>query len=220
MQDLVVTIKVLSTVPANKINGNVVIVVATEKVNTGGDKDEPGTGGGTGGTVVNLFTLNDSETLDALFMDGIYRDANGAGASAQFDEAYPSSEKIYINGNEGTYTLPLESGKTYRWKCVPYFEWGNIKLDAPWGINTKPFANSTGKNFWFFDANDTLIANSKTAGSDDDCTLMTIPEGAVYMRFMTLAYEQYLDKTKVVLMNNLMVTEGTDIYEEYVAPSK
>ena len=43
MQDLVVTIKVLSTVPANKINGNVVIVVATEKVNTGGDKDEPGT---------------------------------------------------------------------------------------------------------------------------------------------------------------------------------
>ena len=180
------------------------------------------TGGSGGGTIdpipsggTNLWTITDT---DALFEGGIYRTAAGVSANAsQFDDTYPSSEKIYINGNEGTFKLNLVSGKTYRWQMIPNYSWGIIILDTPWGTTDKPFKGTDGKNFWFYDANDTLIANNSTT-SPDGLYLMTIPEGAVYMRFLSQQYNSYPDKIKPLYANNLMVTEGETEYPEYIAP--
>lgn len=168
----------------------------------------------------NLFLLNDPDVIDALFENPQYIEGDGKAKpeNQSFAVTYSASDKIYINGNEGAFTLPLESGKTYRWQCIPKYEFGNIKMSAPWGTDTYPGSFSS-KRYWFYDGDDNLIENS-SIGSKNDVHMMTIPEGAVYMRFMCCGYGNYASNIKNVLQKQLMVTEGTDVYEEYIKPGK
>jgi hypothetical protein len=78
---------------------------------------------------------------------------------------------------------------------------------SPWagGVDS-----TKGRQFWFYDANDKLIANDSTCSSDNKY-LMTIPEGAVYMRFLGFAYNK--EHARVApLYKTLMVTEGEEEY--------
>ena len=114
------------TVPAN--------TVVTWKVSASGYTEQSGTHTVTktesksvvlseSSSVVNLFTLKNS--IPELLDNGYYRDTTGNvfGEDSQFNVKYPSSEKIYINGNgeDGDFKLNLQSGKVYRWECVPYY---------------------------------------------------------------------------------------------------
>lgn len=158
----------------------------------------------------NLFDIKDT---DALFANGEYLNTSGVSANAsQYNDTYPCSDKIYINGNEGTFKLDLKSGKTYRWQFIPYAEYGYLKMYSPWG----PQSSMVGKQFWFYDANDKMIANDKTCSSDGKY-LMTIPEGAVYLRFQGWGYKSNSNFVKP-LYSTLMVTEGEEEYTEYQKP--
>lgn len=158
----------------------------------------------------NLFDIED---VDALFANGEYLNTSGVSANAsQYNDAYPCSDKIYINGNEGTFKLDLKSGKTYRWQFIPYAEYGFLKMNSPWG----PQSSMVGKQFWFYDADDKMIANDATC-SPDGKYLMTIPEGAVYMRFQGWGYKSNKSFIKP-LYSTLMVTEGEEEYTEYQKP--
>lgn len=168
--------------------------------------------------VVNLFTLKNS--ISELLDGGYYRDASGAiyDENSDFNLKYPSSQKIYINGNGGVddFKLNLQSGKVYRWECVPYFEYGYIKMGPPWGVDS----TMSGKHFWFYDSNDALVANDNTTMTDksEGGYCMQIPDGAVYMRFMAVAYGDNKSRVEPVLRDRLMITEGNTQHTVYVEP--
>lgn len=166
----------------------------------------------------NLWNISD---IDTLFKTNEYRTESGnvyidgsGNQNSTFNESYTSSDKIYINGHSGDFTLELYENKTYRWQCIPSHTFGYVVWDTPWcGITS--FVGS-GKNFWFYDEKDNLIANSSTTSSDGKF-LMTIPEGAVYMRFMCYYAGKYFSEVKKMFLS-LMVTEGAEEFSEYIKP--
>ncbi len=166
-------------------------------------------------SVVNFWDITD---IDGLFADGKYRLESGEvyDENSSYNKSYPSTDKIYINGYDGKFKLDLQSGKTYRWQFVPYYEYGWLKMSAPWGAKSAP-SGFSGKKWWFYDAQDNLIANDSKTSNDDGVNLMTIPEGAVYMRFMGWGYAQYPIQLKPIY-STLMVTEGEEEYTEYISP--
>lgn len=168
----------------------------------------------TSATPVNLWKYSSSD-MDSIMANARYRLTTGLPYKEEgdeFDKTYGTTEKIYINGNSGTYNLNLQSGKTYRWQFIPYFEYGFLKLHNPWG---GPEQNSmAGKRVFFYKADDTLIENDKKC-LDATGMLVTVPADAVYMRFMAWGYAANKSKVKP-RYNTLMITEGETEYSEYV----
>ena len=168
-------------------------------------------------TAVNLWKYASSD-MDAIMTNARYRLTNGLPYKEEgdpYDKTYGTTEKIYVNGNSGTYTLDLESGKTYRWQFIPYFEYGFLKLHNPWGGNVQ--TSMVGKRIFFYRADDTLIEND-TKCLDETGMLVTVPQDAVYMRFMSWGYGAHKDKVKP-LYDTLMITEGETEYTEYIPAS-
>lgn len=168
-------------------------------------------------TAVNLWKYASSD-MDAIMTNARYRLTNGLPYKEEgdsYDKTYGTTEKIYVNGNSGTYTLDLESGKTYRWQFIPYFEYGFLKLHNPWGGNVQ--TSMVGKRIFFYRADDTLIEND-TKCLDETGMLVTVPQDAVYMRFMSWGYGAQKDKVKP-LYDTLMITEGETEYTEYIPAS-
>lgn len=199
------------TINISKVTGNVTITVPTVSASDGGDVVEPET------PVVNLWKYTSSD-MDAIMANARYRLTNGLPYKEEgdeFDKTYGTTEKIYINGNSGTYTLDLESGKTYRWQFIPYFEYGFLKLHNPWGGPEQ--TSMKGKRVFFYKADDTLIQND-TQCLDETGMLVTVPQGAVYMRFMAWGYAAQKSKVKPIY-NTLMITEGETEYTEYIPAS-
>lgn len=129
-----------------------------------------------------------------------------------FDKTYGTTEKIYVNGNNGTYTLDLQSGKTYRWQFIPYHEYGFLKLSNPWGGSNQNSMN--GKRVFFYKADDSLIENDSKC-LDETGMLVTVPQNAVYMRFMAWGYGATTSQVKP-RYDTLMITEGATEYSEYI----
>ena len=168
----------------------------------------------TSATPVNLWKYSSSD-MDSIMANARYRLTSGLPYKEQgdeFDKTYGTTEKIYVNGNSGTYTLNLESGKTYRWQFIPYFEYGFLKLHNPWGGPEQ--TSMAGKRVFFYKADDTLIEND-TKCLDATGMLVTVPADAVYMRFMAWGYDANKSKVKP-RYDTLMITEGETEYSEYV----
>lgn len=168
----------------------------------------------TSATPVNLWKYSSSD-MDAIMTNARYRLTSGLPYKEEgdpFDDTYGTTEKIYVNGNSGTYNLNLQSGKTYRWQFIPYFEYGFLKLHNPWGGPEQ--TSMKGKRVFFYKADDTLIENDSKC-LDSTGMLVTVPAGAVYMRFMCWGYTASKSKVKP-LYDTLMITEGETEYSEYV----
>lgn len=169
---------------------------------------------------VNLWTITDSS---ALFNDGHYRMANGTPyETTQFDATYPSTDKIYLGDHqgEGTYSLALYPGRTYRWQFIPEIEFGSITLGSPW-FNTQSPDTLQHQRFWFYTADDDVIVNDSGSSSDGGQYLMTIPSDAVYMRFMgyySRTDSQYFNQLGNHYFDRLVITEGEDEQSSYIAP--
>ena len=163
---------------------------------------------------VNLWKYSSSD-MDPIMTNARYRVTSGLPYKEEgdeFDKTYGTTEKIYVNGNSGTYTLDLESGKTYRWQFIPYFEFGFLKLHNPWGGSEQ--TSMKGKRIFFYKADDTLIEND-TKCLDATGMLVTVPADAVYMRFMAWGYGAQKSNVKP-RYDTLMITEGETEYSEYV----
>ena len=168
----------------------------------------------TSATPVNLWKYSSSD-MDPIMTNARYRLATGLPYKEEgdsFDDTYGTTEKIYVNGNSGTYNLNLQSGKTYRWQFIPYFEYGFLKLHNPWGGPEQ--TSMAGKRVFFYKADDTLIQNDNKC-LDSTGMLVTVPAGAVYMRFMCWGYNAHKSGVKP-LYNTLMITEGETEHSEYV----
>lgn len=199
------------TIDIASVTGNVSIIIPT-KNSTTGEEDNPDTP-----NAVNLWKYTSSD-MDSIMANARYRLANGTPYKEEgddFDKTYGTTEKIYVNGNSGAYTLDLESGKTYRWQFIPYFEYGFLKLHNPWGGPDQ--TSMKGKRVFFYKADDTLIQND-TQCLDATGMLVTVPQGAVYMRFMAWGYDSQKSKVKPIY-NTLMITEGETEYTEYIPAS-
>lgn len=169
----------------------------------------------TSATPVNLWKYSSSD-MDPIMTNARYRLTSGLPYKEEgdaYDKTYGTTEKIYVNGNSGTYTLDLESGKTYRWQFIPYFEYGFLKLHNPWG-GSEQTSSMEGKRIFFYKADDTLIEND-TKCLDATGMLVTVPADAVYMRFMAWGYDTQKSKVKPCY-DTLMITEGETEYSEYV----
>lgn len=165
-------------------------------------------------TPVNLWKYSSSD-MDAIMKNARYRLASGLPYKEEgddFDKTYGSTEKIYVNGNNGTYTLDLQSGKTYRWQFIPYYEYGFLKLHNPWGGPAQTTMN--GKRVFFYRADDSLIENDAKC-LDETGMLVTVPQDAVYMRFMAWGYLSNTNNVKP-RYDTLMITEGETEYSEYI----
>ena len=90
------------TVPANKINGNVVIVVATEKVNT--EPEVPGTGGdsGSGETITGTLQLF-SGAVSVVSGENYYRPSN-SNTTRMNSSSTTEPTGVYV---ENGYTITL-----------------------------------------------------------------------------------------------------------------
>ena len=87
------------TVPANKINGNVVIVVATEKVNT--EPEVPGTGGGnTGGDTGGDVEISEVQIEVTLLANSYISKDSGELVTNETYKNWTATEYISVNANE------------------------------------------------------------------------------------------------------------------------
>jgi hypothetical protein len=191
------------TIPANKINGNVVITVATEKVNT--EPEQPGTGGGSDipsvpdGTI-NLYNVNDPDiiwgkTTEAASSNGGFVTNNTKGVSGFI--AVKTGDVI----RGGTYRLTTNTDGTnfYPYKSSPVY----------WYDSNKKFIGSTPENPCF---------TEETSGSNDfKLTVPTTPTNIAYFRVMIskeysaqiITVNNAIDKNNYVAYPNPTTLEGT-----------
>jgi hypothetical protein len=98
------------TIQNKTITINITSVTGTITINTVSHRDLS--------IVENLWKFTRDE-MEAIMTDAKYRTSTGAiyspDAPSEYDLSHPSTDKIYINGHEGTYSMKLYSGKTYRW---------------------------------------------------------------------------------------------------------
>lgn len=71
-----------------------------------------------------------------------------------------------------------------------------------------------GKRVFFYNADDSLVEND-TECLDETGMLVTVPQGAVYMRFMAWGYFSTTSQVKP-RYDTLMITEGETEYSEYI----
>lgn len=84
------------TIPANKITGNVVITVATEKVNT--EPEQPGTGGGSGDS--GDVEISEVQIEVTLLENSYISKDNGEIVTAEGFKNWTATDYISVNANE------------------------------------------------------------------------------------------------------------------------